>query len=136
MCLRWGDAVPQFLRAHPRAAGGKRSPKGQVSQREMLRSPSQASSAGAYRFLSPARRCRFVKHGPEVLMSNRGTQHLPWLHPETMPRPAPGLLHKKPAPRRGGQPSAPHGEDSSVPGARSSSGSIGSRRAGTGALSR
>lgn len=23
MCLRWGDAAPQFLLAHPRAKGGK-----------------------------------------------------------------------------------------------------------------
>lgn len=27
MCLRWGDAVPQFLLAHPRAVGGKSLPK-------------------------------------------------------------------------------------------------------------
>lgn len=37
---------------------------------------------------------RFVKHGPEVLMSHRGTQQLPWLHLEIRPCPAPGLLHK------------------------------------------
>lgn len=95
MCPTWGDAVPQFLQAHPRAAGGERSPESQVSQWEMLCSPSQDSSASARRLLSPAGRRHFVKHGPEVLMSDEGTQHLPWPHPETMPRPTPGLLHKK-----------------------------------------
>lgn len=69
-------------------------------------------------------------------MSNGVTQHLPWPHLETVPHPTLGLLHKKLAPWRGGQPSMPRGKDGSVPGARRSSGSIGSRRAGTGALSR
>lgn len=69
-------------------------------------------------------------------MSDGGTQHLPWPHPDMMPHPTSGLLHKNPAPRWGGQPSAPRGEDGSVLGARRSSRSIGSRQAGTGALSR
>lgn len=96
----------------------------------------RAGSAGTHRLLSPAGRRRFVKHGPEVLMSDGDTQNLPWPHPDTMPHPASGLLHKNPAPRWGGQPLAPHSEDGSVPGARRSSRSIGFRQAGTGALSR
>lgn len=98
MCLRWGDAVPQFLRAHPKAAGRERSPESQVSWREMLCWLSRAGSASALRLLSPAGQRCFIKHSPEVLMNDGGTQHLPWLHLETMPHPALGLLHKKPAP--------------------------------------
>ena len=136
MCPRWGDAVPQFLWVHPRAIGvEKLSRKPSLSAGDApLTLPSHSPSpAGARRLLSPAGQCCFVKHGPEVLMSDGGTQHLPWPHPEAMPRSRSGAPPQKtgPSARRPAL-----GEDSSVPGARRSSGSIGSRRAGTGALSR
>lgn len=107
MCLRWGDAVPQLLPAHPRAVEGKVSPNPSLLAGDALlafpcwlRGCPQAPLA--------SRTVLLVEHGPQVSMSEGGRQQLPGLHAEISPCPAPGLLHRH-SPLLGDQPSAPTG---------------------------